>query len=127
MAGATIKYIDMSPTYNSKLFSDMRKKTFKYMARLLMFARHFCPIKTGALRESLHLKTTSRIGTVSNMEIELDAHMPYAYYVEYGTSSMPSRPFIRPAYDLVKLEAEWSRTFLLSGIHGHVGANWNNY
>lgn len=57
------------------------------------------PVRTGALRESIEQSVTS---THSKVIGRVVASAPYARYVEYGTSKMQKRPFMRPALDLNK-------------------------
>ena len=47
--------------------------------------------RTGALRNAIH-GTTNGVDTAI-----LSDNIEYAAYVEYGTSKMPARPFIKPA------------------------------
>lgn len=55
------------------------------------------PVRTGALQASIkkevQVKTNSVLGTIWTSS-------PYAAFIEFGTSKMPARPFMRPAIDL---------------------------
>lgn len=48
------------------------------------------PVKTGDLRASIAYK-------VSDVTVTVGAGMFYARYVEFGTSRMSARPYLRPA------------------------------
>lgn len=55
-----------------------------------------CPTKTGNLRNSIE----SEVSTIGKRTtIKLYAKADYGKYVEYGTSKMPARPFLAPAFN----------------------------
>lgn len=56
-------------------------------------AQDRAPVRTGALRDSIH-----REGAGS--ESRVIAGAPYAVYVEYGTSRMGAQPFFWPALEV---------------------------
>ena len=57
------------------------------------------PVQTGALRASIKKKVTqSLFKTVGRIWTD----MSYAKYVEFGTSKMAARPFLRPAINLTQ-------------------------
>jgi HK97 gp10 family phage protein len=56
------------------------------------------PVDTGALRDSLHTEEDPSGGTLVGTDI------PYAVFVEYGTSDTPAQPFLRPALDAEQAE-----------------------
>jgi HK97 gp10 family phage protein len=60
-------------------------------------ARAICPVDTGALRDSI----ASHAADSSTAEAEIIAEVPYAAFVEFGTSLMEAQPFLRPALDAV--------------------------
>lgn len=60
-------------------------------------ARAICPVETGALRDSI----AAHMGDSSTAEAEIMAEVPYAAFVEFGTSLMEAQPFLRPALDAV--------------------------
>lgn len=57
-------------------------------------AQDRAPVRTGALRDSIHKEG-------SGNDTRVTVGVPYGVYVEYGTSRMGARPFLWPA-----LEAE---------------------
>lgn len=57
------------------------------------------PVDTGALRDSSF--ATVEVGDSGRIQLVIGAGMPYAVYVELGTSSRPAQPYIRPTFDLV--------------------------
>lgn len=71
------------------------------------------PVDTGALRRNI----TSRVQP-SKLTAEIGprrgAGVHYAYWVEFGTSSMPAQPFARPA-------AERAREVFPKNLRKHVG------
>ncbi len=62
----------------------------KHQAQLLV------PIRTGLLFNSIYFKL------LRPMTYVVGADTPYAYFVEYGTSRMMAKPYIRPAISMVK-------------------------
>lgn len=60
--------------------------------RIVEDAKNFCPVDTGALRNSIYQTTSDQSRTIT---IHVD--MYYAAYVEYGTSRNVAQPFLRPA------------------------------
>jgi len=58
------------------------------------------PVKTGRLRDSIR-KSISLSG-IRRVVGKVWTDLFYAKYVEYGTSKMTARPFIRPALDVNK-------------------------
>jgi HK97 gp10 family phage protein len=55
-------------------------------------ARSLVPVRTGFLRDSIYHKA-------AEFELEFGATADYSSYVEFGTSRMPARPYLRPALD----------------------------
>lgn len=55
-------------------------------------ARRLCPVRTGALRDSI----STDIGA---LEAEIGPTIFYGKYQEFGTSKMSPNPFMRPAFD----------------------------
>jgi HK97 gp10 family phage protein len=54
-------------------------------------AKRICPVDTGALRASIHLRETKK------GKIQIVAGKNYAHYVEFGTYRQRPQPYIRPA------------------------------
>lgn len=57
-------------------------------------ARQLAPVDTGALRDSIHVDLVDG-------EAEVIADVPYAIFVEFGTSVDEAQPYLRPAADAV--------------------------
>lgn len=56
--------------------------------------------KTGKLRESLKIsKVKTSKGTKTVWVGDVDRNANYSWYVEYGSSGHPPRPFLKPAFD----------------------------
>lgn len=60
-------------------------------------ARSLAPVLTGALRDSIHVQGAG--GDAAEADVVAD--VPYAAYVEFGTSTRHAEPFLRPAADAV--------------------------
>lgn len=61
------------------------------------FAKTLAPVDTGALRDSI----ASHSGAEGPASAEILAEVPYAAFVEFGTSLMEASPYLRPALDAV--------------------------
>lgn len=55
-------------------------------------ARELAPVETGKLRDSI-----SYMYSTSTMTLTIHADMPYSGFVEFGTTRMSARPYLRPA------------------------------
>jgi HK97 gp10 family phage protein len=67
-------------------------------------AKELAPVRTGNLRRSIHSELAS-VSTESALA-KVGTNVEYAPYVEYGTRRMSPRPYLRPAFDTAKAEAE---------------------
>ncbi len=56
-------------------------------------AKERAPFLTGNLRRSIHSEVQDPMHVVVGTDVE------YAPYLEFGTSRMPARPYLRPAFD----------------------------
>ncbi len=63
-------------------------------AAIASIASDLAPVLTGALAASLDYQ-------VGPGEVTISSDVPYAAYVEFGTSDTPAQPFLRPAGDQV--------------------------
>jgi len=76
---------------------------------ILLSARIFCPVKTGALRDSIRLEKRGEhlvalvAGGPGFINPETGREVDYAVYVHEGTSRMPARPFLTQAIQREKL------------------------
>lgn len=76
----------------------------EYGQKIVARAKQLAPVRTGALQRSIRIaggsRESSRLG-LSEVVIEADTTpetgRSYAGYVEFGTSRMAPRPFLRPA------------------------------
>lgn len=59
-------------------------------------ARHLAPVDTGLLAASIKVEQETLDG---NPGAVIVAGVPYAAYVEVGTSDTPAQPFLRPAIE----------------------------
>lgn len=57
-------------------------------------AEHLAPVDTGALASSIHTVEETVNGQPG---VGIVADVPYAAFVELGTSDTPAQPFLRPA------------------------------
>lgn len=82
----------------------LRQSMRPAMKEVLKEAQQNAPVDSGDLKKSIKLKAGPR----SKKAITLDVAVGegffkgdtfYAGFVEFGTSKMPAKPFMRPAYD----------------------------
>jgi HK97 gp10 family phage protein len=64
----------------------------KYAALIEAAAKRYVPVKTGALKASITTELEAMAATITAGE-----GLTYAAAVEYGTSRMSARPYMRPA------------------------------
>lgn len=57
------------------------------------------PVKTGALRDSLHVWPVNSTKKYSRVSVGTHPRVFYAPWVEYGHANAPAHPFMRPALD----------------------------
>lgn len=62
-------------------------------------AKRRAPVDTGLLRKSIRSKFKKRRSESVTVEIGPSEKAYYGYFVEFGTSKMAARPFLRPAAD----------------------------
>jgi hypothetical protein len=58
-------------------------------------AQAYCPVRTGRLRESIHV--SSQRGTNKQLWYTIYSHLDYAVYQEYGTRHIAPRAFMGKA------------------------------
>ena len=63
-------------------------------------AKELAPVGTGALRNSIKSEEEER--TAKSVAYVVFAGKFYAPFLEFGTSKMAARPFMRPAFDAVQ-------------------------
>jgi HK97 gp10 family phage protein len=91
-------------------------------------AQRDCPVVSGALRDSLKLKAGKRrknyisvvIGTAIGW---FKGKTYYGGFVEFGTSKMGARPFVRPAFDTQK---EYILDRIISSLNSALIKVWMN-
>lgn len=59
-------------------------------------AQALAPVRTGALRASI---ASHAEGITTTAKAAITAEVPYAAFVEFGTSDTPAQPYLRPALD----------------------------
>ena len=74
-------------------------------------AKRISPIRTGLLRRSIQADVD-----FNNLTLIVGSQVPYAGYVENGTSKMSARPYLRPG--LMENKANIRRMFMLAGLKG---------
>ena len=67
--------------------------------RMKRDAEALVPVRTGKLWKSIDYTVNQAPMNIGPITGELYANTDYAHFVEFGTSRMMARPFIRPAYN----------------------------
>jgi len=73
------------------------------LPRMVTFAKAFCPVRTGALRDSIRVERPSQLsaklvaGGGGHVNPLTGREVDYARHVHDGTSRTPARPFILQA------------------------------
>lgn len=90
----------------------------KYAALIVQEARRIVPVRTGALRDSIGIAPGGEAGSLGMSGVTIEAGEDYAGYVEFGTSRMSARPYMRPA---LRKYAKDYREDLIDAAAGLVG------
>jgi HK97 gp10 family phage protein len=102
------KLLSFEPKIGRKIVRNALRKAAKI---ILIAAKANCPVVTGDLKKSLRVramkKKKHRYGVmVATSAGWFKGKTFYGAFVEYGTSRMPAKPFMRPAFDSEKGKAE---------------------
>ena len=62
-------------------------------------AKKNCPVRTGALKNSLMVRVSKQSPTKADVTIEYDKSLRYGTFVELGARGIPANPFLRNAID----------------------------
>lgn len=85
-------------------------------------AKRLTPARTGTLRRSIGTEVRESPDRAS-ARIGPDASVEYARFVEFGTSRMSARPFMRPAYESRRAEAgQTIKDQMAAGMRGALPA-----
>lgn len=57
-------------------------------------AKELVPVDTGTLKRSIHMEDVP-----GELAVAVGTDVPYAPFVEFGTSRQPAQPYLRPALD----------------------------
>ena len=58
-------------------------------------AKKNCPVRTGALKNSLKVRVSKQSPTKAEVTIEYDKSLRYGTFVELGARGIPANPFLR--------------------------------
>ena len=87
------------PEIQGKLPRVGREIAVEIAERVAEDARQLAPVRTGQLRDSIRVEAT-REGAEVGTDVE------YAPYVEYGHRGVPPHPFLGPAVEMHRRDAE---------------------
>lgn len=62
-------------------------------------ARKNCPVRTGALKNSLKIQVTKESQTKAEVTVVYDKSLKYGTFVELGARGRPPNPFLRNSID----------------------------
>lgn len=98
-------------TLSSKLQRKAISKSSRISGKILMeAAKRYAPVDTGTLKKSIKVRALKRnrrgdVGVVvGTSQREFVGDLFYGAMVEYGTSKMEAKPYMRPAYEEKKDE-----------------------
>jgi HK97 gp10 family phage protein len=97
--------------------SAMGKALTKRAISTVRHAKRMCPVDTGRLRSSI---THEVGGDAEGMVARVGTNVEYAKYLEYGTSRMSARPFLRPALQAAITIAWSNQTGSGTSVQGYV-------
>lgn len=92
------------------------------LPRMLVFARAFCPVRTGALRDSIRVERPSMLsaklvaGGGGHVNPLTGREVDYARHVHDGTSRMPGRPFLLQAVLAERLNTGREILYMAAGV-----------
>lgn len=85
------------------MFKNMKVEADKVSERTAdrcsLMAKAYCPVDTGALRDSIHIEKDEEVGWAV---VAGDTEINYALYQEYGTVHQPGTPFLTPASERIR-------------------------
>lgn len=81
------------------LRKEMHEKSERAAREIVELAKQFAPVRTGRLRNSIRYRIAGFMSWI------IEASVYYAGFVEFGTSKMAARPFMRPAIYIVSPKA----------------------
>jgi len=85
-----MKYVDKSAKYKQKLEEKLEIKLDQIAETIQKNAKSDCPVKTGALRDSIDINK-------GNLQRTIGSNKNYAYYQEMGTRKIAPKAFLRRA------------------------------
>lgn len=80
-------------TLNAKARKAVEQQIAESALNIQMGAKKRCPVRTGALRNSI------TVDFYGKMSAQIGPHMLYDKYVEFGTRKMAAQPYLFPAFE----------------------------
>lgn len=81
--------------YGEQSVEDVQRIVQQGAGRLRDHAKNVVPVRTARLKNSIQVTSFKRTST--GAEATVGPNTEYEMYVEYGTSRMAARPYMRPA------------------------------
>lgn len=86
--------------YGDRFAKEIEQKCFQAMEKACLLvegdAKRMCPVDTGRLRASLSHEVEKSGGEIVG---RVGTNVEYGVYVEYGTSKISGKPYLRPALE----------------------------
>jgi len=89
------RIMDKLSRFSDQLKPDVHLTMESYVQKMYEASCGLAPVRTGFLRGSIYWRP------INLMHFVFGAAADYAKFVEYGTSRVAARPFLRPAMDMV--------------------------
>jgi HK97 gp10 family phage protein len=103
ITGQTKKTVNRYREIQQKIEAAARKRNLQKAEDIAEEAKRFAPVKTGELRDSIHVESNTRtgdarvvVGAAHGLPVELGHHRGGVY--------IPPQPYMSPAVEIVKQE-----------------------
>lgn len=108
-------FISWANNIPNQLADEVKDIVKHHSYQIVATAKNLCPVDTGHLRRSIDADIQD---SETSIKATIGTNVHYAEAVEFGTSRMPSRPYLTPAYLRQKAKFESDMRDALNGVGG---------